>query len=98
MTNIHNYHKSSFAPEKSSALSLFIPLYFLISCNHLKLIFNLIQFRSGKGNGNPFQYSCLENPVVRGAWWVAVHGVARSWTRLTRLSSSNSSVHSLSRA
>ena len=29
----------------------------------------------GKGNGNPFQYSCLENPMDRGAWWATVHGV-----------------------
>ena len=37
----------------------------------------------GEGNGNTFQYSCLENPMDRGAWWVAVHGVAKSWTRLS---------------
>ena len=30
------------------------------------------------GNGNPFQYSCLENPIYRGAWWATVHGVAKS--------------------
>ena len=34
-------------------------------------------------HGNPLQYSCLENPMNRGAWWAAVHGVAKSWTRLT---------------
>ena len=34
-------------------------------------------------NGNPLQYSCLENPMDKGAWWVAVHGVARSLTRLS---------------
>ena len=34
----------------------------------------------GEGNGNPLQYSCLENPVDRGAWWAAVHGVAQSQT------------------
>ena len=39
-----------------------------------------------EGNGNPLQYSCLENPVDRGAWWAAVHGVAQSWTWLKRLS------------
>ena len=43
-------------------------------------------FPWGEGNGNPLQYSCLENPRVRGAWWAAVHGVAQSWTRLKRLS------------
>ena len=38
---------------------------------------------SGEGNGNPLQYSCLENPMDGGAWWAAVHGVAQSWTRLS---------------
>ena len=36
-----------------------------------------------EGNGNPLQYSCLENPMDRGAWWAAVHGVAKSHTRLS---------------
>ena len=40
----------------------------------------------GEGNGNPLQYSCLENPVARGAWWAAVPRVAQSWTQLKRLS------------
>ena len=40
----------------------------------------------GEGNGNKLQYSCLENPVDRGAGWAAVHGVAQSQTRLKRLS------------
>ena len=31
----------------------------------------------GEGNGNPIQYSCLGNPMVRGAWWATVHGVAK---------------------
>ena len=34
----------------------------------------------GEGNGYPFQYSCLENPMDRGAWWATVHGVTKSWT------------------
>ena len=34
----------------------------------------------GEGNGNPLQYSCLENPMDGGAWWAAVHGVAMSRT------------------
>ena len=33
-----------------------------------------------EGNGNPFHYSCLENPMNRGAWWATVHGVAESDT------------------
>ena len=32
----------------------------------------------GEGNGNPLQYSCLENPMERGAWGITVHGVAKS--------------------
>ena len=39
--------------------------------------------RSGEGNGNPLQYSCLENPMDGRAWWAAVHGVARSRTQLS---------------
>ena len=42
----------------------------------------------GEGNGNSLQCSCLENPRD-GAWWGAVYGVAQSWTRLKRLSSSS---------
>ena len=37
----------------------------------------------GEGDGTPFQYSCLENPMDGGAWWAAVHGVAKSQTRLS---------------
>ena len=44
----------------------------------------------GKGNGNPLQCSCLENPRDRGAWWAAVYGVAQSQTWLKPLSSSSS--------
>ena len=36
-----------------------------------------------EGNGTPLQYSCLENPMDGGAWWAAVHGVAKSQTRLS---------------
>ena len=36
----------------------------------------------GEGNGNPLQYSCLENPRDGGAWWAAIYGVVQSWTRL----------------
>ena len=37
----------------------------------------------GGGNGNPLQYSCLENPMDRGAWWATVHEVTKSQTRLS---------------
>ena len=39
--------------------------------------------RSLGGRNNRLQYSCLGNPMDRGAWWATVHGVARSWTRLS---------------
>ena len=42
----------------------------------------------GEGNGNPLQYSCLENPRDGGAWWAAVYGITQSRTRLKQLSSS----------
>ena len=52
----------------------------------------------GEGNVNPLQYSCLENAMDRGAWWVIVHGVTKSWTRLSDFHFVTfSSVQSLSR-
>ena len=54
-----------------------LPFHFSLSC-------------VGEGNGNPLQYSCLENPRDGGAWWAAVYGVAQSRTRLKRISSSSS--------
>ena len=39
--------------------------------------------KNGEGNGKPLQYSCLENPMDGGVWWAAVHGVAKSRTRLS---------------
>ena len=53
-----------------------LPFHFSLSCIR-------------EGNGNPLQYSCLENPRDRGTWWVSVYGVAQSRTRLKRLSSSS---------
>ena len=38
---------------------------------------------TGEGNGTPLQYSCLENPMDGGAWWAAVHGIAKSRARLS---------------
>ena len=58
-----------------------------LDCKELDTIKRL----NREGTGTPLQCSCVENPRDRGAWWAAVYGVARSWTRLTRLSSSSSS-------
>ena len=43
---------------------------------------SLVMTVNGEGNGTPLQYGCLENPMDGGAWWAAVHGVAKSQTRL----------------
>ena len=47
------------------------------------IVFDTNCFPNGEGNGNPLQDSCLENPMDRGAWWAAVHGVTRSPRRLS---------------
>ena len=61
--------------------------YFFLLFSGLFILF-LVRINPfiGEGNGNPLQYSCLENPMVRGAWWAAVHRVAQSRTRLKWLS------------
>ena len=46
-------------------------------------LFHSYSLSFGEGNGNPLQYSCLENPMDGGAWWAAVHGAAKSWTWLS---------------
>ena len=50
------------------------------------LICLILRISLGEGNGNPLQYSSLENPVDRGAWWAAVHRVTQSWTLMKLLS------------
>ena len=44
---------------------------------------SIVWYAIGEGNGTPLQYSCLENPMDRGAWWAAVHGVTKSRIRLS---------------
>ena len=51
-------------------------LQMVISAMKLKEAYSL----DGEGNGTPLQYTCLENPMDRGAWWAAAHGVAKSQT------------------
>ena len=58
--------------------------------SHLALILESRIFTFGGGNGNPLQYSCLEYPRDRGAWWAAIYGVPQSQTWLKWLSSSSS--------
>ena len=61
------------------------------------LKFNVSCTENGEENGKPLQYSCLENPRDRGAWWAAVHRVAQSQTRLKQLSSSSRSIENIER-
>ena len=49
----------------------------------------------GEGHGNPLQYSSLENPMDKGAWWATVHKVAKSWTWLKQLSMHAQVIYSL---
>ena len=60
---------------KELDMTEWLHLHFSLSC-------------TGEGNGNPLQWSCLENPRDGGAWWTAIYGVAQSRTQLKRLSSS----------
>ena len=49
----------------------------------------------GIGNGNPLQYSCLKNPMDRGAWWATIHRITKSWTRLSLQSVAKDILNSL---
>ena len=71
-----NYLSLNFWHEQCS--EYFIGFHFNL-CNQLET-------ETGEGNGNLLQYSCLEIPADRGAWWAAVHRVTQSQTRLRRLS------------
>ena len=73
--------------SKNSIHGAYLPAFSLFQHEQL----NNAREKSGEGNGDPLQYSCLENPMGGGAWWAAVCGVAQKWTRLKRLSSSNGS-------
>ena len=48
--------------------------------NYSNKYFSKKKKKNGEGNGNLLQYSCLENPMDRGAWWAAVYGVTQSQT------------------
>ena len=75
---------------------IFCPIKYLCCCGSLGrgtgqwfqvrlsvYLFTGVYYEFGEGNGTPLQYPCLENPMDRGAWWAAVHGVAKSRTRLS---------------
>ena len=65
-----------------------LPTFFFLAIMCVRLFFQFSNYAilplfMKKANGNPLQYSCLENPMDRGVWWATVHRVAKSWTRLS---------------
>ena len=70
--------------EREVAQSAGVPFSPRAHQHLLSLVFFITAILTGgEGNGTPLQYSCLEDPVDGGAWWAAVHGVAKSRTRLS---------------
>ena len=63
------------APGKPSELHNYYQMQQLCELNYQMLV-----TRDEEGNGTLLQYSCLENPMDGGAWWAAIHEVAKSWT------------------
>ena len=63
---------------KGKTLTCLVPIHHLFFLNIQLKTFTAFLVR--EGNGTPLQYSCLENPMDGGAWWAAVHGVAKSQT------------------
>ena len=63
----------------------------LLTLNSSELLH--VSKNTGEGNGNPLQYSCLENPMDGGAWWAAIYGVSQGQTQLKQLSSSSKNTY-----
>ena len=78
--------KSLFFTSVSLLLSRIQGYRYHLSKFHIYVLVYCIR----EGDGTPLQYSCLENPMDGGAWWAAVHGVSKSWTRLKWLSTAQS--------
>ena len=75
--------------ERGSEKQGIVDHYSTLSNDKTNKIFKLHSYIKGEGNGKPLQFSCLESPMVGGAWRIAVRGFAQSW--LKQLSSSSSS-------
>ena len=72
--------------QHKSVIIIYIYTYihiYVCVCVCVPFFLSLPSLSLFQGNGNPLQYSCLENPMDRGAWWAAVHGVAKTGTRLS---------------
>ena len=72
-----------FATQQSHYNNYYFHSILLFYYIHILIIYHDPKIILGEGNGTPLQYSCLENPMDGGAWKAAVHGVTRSWTRLS---------------
>ena len=79
LKSLHQHHSSKASILQHSA-------FFVVQLSHPYVTTGktlaLTRWTFGDGNGNPLQYSCLENPMDGGAWWAAVYGVAQSRTQL----------------
>jgi len=75
-------NKENILVPKDKEIFLFLRSPKLVEMHTVHLLESLMAVK-GEGNGSPLQYSCLENPMDRGAWWAAVHGVAKSGTQLS---------------
>ena len=75
---------ASIPPSRHRPKILFVidPFYYMAAACKASLIPGL-GISPGEGNDNPLQYSCLGNPMDRGAWWATVHGVVKSRTKLS---------------
>ena len=77
-------------PSLSEFSTVYCDLYIYRQIHtHTHTHTHTIYIYSGEENGNPLQYSCLENLMDRGTWWTTIHGVAQSQAQLKRLSSSS---------
>ena len=72
------YPEKNWIIKKYTCMPMFTGTLLLQVCYYTNL-----KIVTGEGNGNPLQYFCLENPMDGGAWWAAVHGVPKSWARLS---------------
>ena len=79
ITNARTINQGSWIPESFGKASLCAHSSSSVKQNRLFKP-RFISVFTQTVNGNPLQYSCLENPMDGGAWWATVHGVAKSWT------------------
>ena len=96
-THIHTQPTAQFSSVAELDLTLCNPMECStpgLTVHHQLLEFTQTHVHCGEGNGNPLQYSCLENPMQEGAWLATVHGVMKSWTQLSNFTF-NFYVHAL---